>query len=186
MRPYIIKHDIEIPEGVVAMFDEKNRKIIVKGPKGELERTLDYPNIKVFVDEKNRKISILSYFPTRRDKSILNSWRKHIYNMIVGVTKGFKYKLRAVYVHFPFKVEIRGSELVVDNFLGEKKPRVLRIPDGVSVKVNGNEITVESIDIEKAGNVAGMIEQLTKVRRKDIRKFQDGIYIVEKPYYKYI
>jgi len=185
MRPHIISYEIKYPENVTIQFNDNLRKIVVEGPKGRLERTIDYPSINVKVDEYNKKIIIYALFPTRRDKSRINTWKKHIYNMIRGVTEGFRYKLKAVYVHFPFKMTIKGRTFIIDNFLGEKSPRTLEIPEGVDVKINGEEIIVESIDIERAGNVAGMLEQLTRVHRKDIRKFQDGLYIVEKPYYKY-
>src|SRR3989344_5372926 len=73
-----------------------------------------------------------------------------------------------------------GEELLIQNFLGEKKPRKAKLANNVSVKIQGDIITVESADIEKAGMVAARIEQATTVRGKDRRIFQDGIYLFEK------
>lgn len=78
-------------------------------------------------------------------------------------------------------VSLNGNQFSVKNFLGEKVPRLLTIKEGVDVTVSDTEVTVESIDIEKAGQVAADIEQLTRVTNKDIRIFQDGLYITKKP-----
>jgi large subunit ribosomal protein L6 len=77
-------------------------------------------------------------------------------------------------------VSVSGDTFAIKNFLGEKVPRTLKIKEGVTVKVEGTDVTVESTDIEKAGQVAADIEQLTRITNRDIRIFQDGIYIVEK------
>jgi large subunit ribosomal protein L6 len=107
----------------------------------------------------------------------------HIKNMIKGLTKKFKYKLQISNVHFPMTVTLDKSknELVIKNFLGEKKERRIKIAKEVEVKVNKEEIEIESISIEKAGQCAANIEKGTKVRNKDRRIFQDGIFITEKP-----
>ena len=78
-------------------------------------------------------------------------------------------------------VSVSNNQFVVKNFLGEKSPRTMNIKDGdVEVKINGDIIEVSSCNKEKAGNVASDIELLTKKVGKDVRVFQDGIYIVEK------
>ena len=182
MRTFKLEETIDIPENV--QVDLLGNKLKVKGPKGELIRSFEYPNIKILIEDG--KIKLVCYFATRRDKRVFNTWVKHIKNMIKGVTEGFTFKLKAVYVHFPLKMKVQGNQFIVENFLGEKSPRVVELPDDVTVKVDGDYVIVESYDIEKAGNVAGILEQLTRVKGKDPRKFQDGIYIVEKPYYKYI
>ncbi len=181
MRPFKLEEEIEVPEDV--QVELKNNELIIKGPKGEIKRKFDYPSIKIITEDK--KIKLVTYFPTRRKKRVFNTWVSHIENMIKGVTEGFRYKLKAVYVHFPFKMKIQGNKFIIENFLGEKTSRVLHLPNDVKVKIEGEYVIVESHDIEKAGNVAGLLEQLTRIVGKDPRKFQDGLYIVEKPYTKY-
>jgi large subunit ribosomal protein L6 len=78
-------------------------------------------------------------------------------------------------------VSVAGVNFAVKNFLGEKVPRTCTLPQGVDVKVAGQEITVTSVDLERAGQVAGMLELLTFKPNKDQRTFQDGIYITVKP-----
>ena len=77
-------------------------------------------------------------------------------------------------------VSINNEELIVKNFLGEKAPRILKIKPGVTAKVEGSDIIIESTNKELAGQAAADIEQLTRITNKDRRIFQDGIYITEK------
>ena len=52
---------------------------------------------------------------------------------------------------------------------------------GANVQVSGQDITIESADLELAGTIASDIEGMTKKGTRDTRIFQDGIYIIEKP-----
>jgi len=91
--------------------------------------------------------------------------------------------LKIANVHFPMAVshDKAANELVVRNFLGEKKDRRIKLIQGVDVNVDGDSIELQGIDIEKTGQCAANIEKGTKVRNKDRRIFQDGIFIIEKP-----
>jgi large subunit ribosomal protein L6 len=100
--------------------------------------------------------------------------------MIKGATEGHVYKLKVCSGHFPMNVAVAGKDFVVKNFLGEKKPRQVAIKEGVDVKVEGEIVTVESCDKELAGQTAADIETLTRITNRDLRIFQDGIYITEK------
>jgi large subunit ribosomal protein L6 len=129
------------------------------------------------------KIMITSKKITKREKKILYSIKAHIKNAIEGLGAGFKYKLQAVSVHFPMTLEHdkTNNVILVKNFLGEKKPRSINIIPGVEVKLIKDVIELSSPDIEKAGQVAANIEKGTKIRLRDRRVFQDGIFITEKP-----
>ena len=113
---------------------------------------------------------------------------KLLNNIIKGLTEKFRYKLQAVSVHFPMNVSVdkEKNELVVKNFLGEKTDRRIKLVQGVDVKVDKDMIEIESVDIEKAGQCAANIEKGTKVKKKDRRIFQDGIFIIEKPTRKFL
>lgn len=104
--------------------------------------------------------------------------------MFKGVTVGYKYKLRAVYAHFPINTAIvnGGKGIDIRNFLGEKIVRHVDMYPGVEVKATGtkDEIMVFGNDIELVSCSAARIQQSTLVKNKDIRKFLDGMYVSEK------
>jgi len=104
----------------------------------------------------------------------------HISNMIVGVTKGYEYKMKVVYSHFPIQLKSASDELVINNFLGERKSRSAKVLDGAKIEIGKDEVMVKGIDKERVGQTMANIEQATRVRGFDIRVFQDGIYLVEK------
>lgn len=59
--------------------------------------------------------------------------------MIKGVRYGYRYKLKAVYAHFPINMTFEGDkEVAVRNFLGEKVVRNIKMLDGVTV-INSEE-----------------------------------------------
>ena len=66
------------------------------------------------------------------------------------------------------------------NFLGEKSPRTLTLKKNVSIKIEGDLIAIESPNKELAGQMASDIELLTAKANRDLRVFQDGIYMIEK------
>ena len=104
----------------------------------------------------------------------------HIRNMIKGVTKGFTYKLKIVYAHFPISVKVEGDKILIENFLGERAPRVAKIVGNTKVIVKKDDVILQGINIEEVGQTAANIEQATKIKNKDPRKFLDGIYVYEK------
>ena len=168
--------EVEIPEGVKA--EVKESVVIIEGPKGRLERRLYHP--KVAVEKVNNKIVVKCEFAKRNEKALVGTFAAHIRNMIKGVTEGFVYKMKIVYSHFPMKVSVKGNEIVIENFLGEKHPRKAKIFGDVKVNIKGDEVTIEGINREEVGQTAANIEFATRVKDRDIRVFQDGIYIVSK------
>ena len=99
--------------------------------------------------------------------------------------QGYKYKMRAVYAHFPINCAIsEGGTLVeVRNFLGEKYTRRVRMHDGVKCensKDQKDELVLTGNNIEAVSQSAALIQQSTTVKNKDIRKFLDGVYVSEK------
>ncbi|RLJ03396.1 MAG: 50S ribosomal protein L6 [Candidatus Aenigmatarchaeota archaeon] len=173
-----MERSVEIPEGVNVEVDGKRVK--VSGEKGELERNFNHPLIKV--EKKDSTVVFSSDVERKKVKALLGTYEAHLKNMIRGVTEGFEYKLKIVYVHFPMNVSVSGNEVVIRNYLGEKAPRKAKILDGVTVKVEGEDVIVSGIDKEKVGQTAANIENVAKPPTgKDRRKFIDGIFIVEKP-----
>lgn len=171
-----LKHEIEIPEGVEVKAE--NNVLIVKGPKGELTREFRSKFISVSASDK---IILLAKNATKREKTMINTFRAHIKNMLKGVVEPHKYELKICSGHFPMNVTLKDKELSIKNFLGEKVPRTTKIIEGVNVKLEGDIIYVEGIDIEKCGQCAANIEKATRITNRDRRIFQDGIWITSKP-----
>ena len=167
---------IEIPEGVSAELEGRTLKI--NGPEGENSRKFILG--KVELTKEGNSISVGSKKATKKEKKMMNTIAAHVKNMILGVQKKFEYELKAVFSHFPVTLEVKGHELIIKNFLGEKVPRKAKILRGVSVEVNGNTIKVMSTNRELAGQTAANFETATRIRARDKRVFQDGIFMTKK------
>ena len=135
---------------------------------------------KVTISLENNKIILYAQKATKREKTMVGSFRSHIRNMIQGVKEPYQYKLKICSGHFPMNVSVSGKEVVIKNFLGEAVPRKIKIMPGVEVKVNGEEILVSGSDVEATGQTAARIESACRITNRDRRIFQDGCYIVEK------
>ena len=101
-------------------------------------------------------------------------------NMFTGVTKGYTYKVKVVYAHFPITVKTKGKQVQVENFVGERSPRVSDIVGECRVTVEGDDVIVKGVSLEDVSQTAANIELATKIRRKDQRVFLDGLYIYHK------
>ena len=167
---------IEIPEGVEANID--GNQIIIKGTQGELIRKFVLGRLNLKKDKS--EIIIKCEKATKREKKTMNTIASHIKNMINGVQKEFEYQLKVCFNHFPMTIEIKNNEAIIKNFLGEKVPRKVKILDKTEVKIDKDVITVTSIDKELAGQTAANFEKATKIRMKDRRVFQDGIFLISK------
>ncbi len=172
----LINIKIDVPESVNVRYE--NGILEVSGPKGKIFR--EFKDDKVRMDIENRTISIRCDLPKRKDAALAGTWEAHVKNMIKGVTEGFTYKLKIVYAHFPMKVSVKGKEILIENFMGEKSPRKAYIKGDVKVEVKGDTVTVTGINIEDVGQTAANIERATRIKDYDPRVFQDGIYIVSK------
>lgn len=173
-----INEIVEIPQGIVANVN--NGIVEMKGNGKEIKKVLPQ-NPKVKMELKEGKIIFTAKNATKRELKLTNSLIAHVKNMIDGINEDFLYKLEICNVHFPVTVRVDGNELRIKNFLGEKIERVAKIIDNVKVSVKGTSIEVSSPDIEAAGQTAARMELATKIRNRDRRVFQDGIFIIEKP-----
>ena len=172
-----IKEKIEIPNGVEITTEEKT--VHVKGEKGSLSRMLSHPRVNITAKNNIVEISCMDS-PKRKEKALIGTFKAHINNMIKGVTEGFEYKMKTVFAHFPIKTSVEGDVFIIQNFLGERSPRKAIILEGVTVEAKGENVTVSGIDKEKVGQTTANIERATKVKKRDIRVFQDGVYIISK------
>ena len=172
----MVEKRVSISEDVEVSFDES--VMAVKGPKGEIRKTMEYPG--VIIRKDGSEIVIEAENPKKRQWAIIGTYAAHTKNMIKGVSAGFEYKMKVIYSHFPMSVKVEQNTISVENYLGEKVPRKTKIVGGCEVKVTGTEVVITGNNIEEVGQTAANLEQQTKVKNKDPRVFQDGIYLIEK------
>jgi large subunit ribosomal protein L6 len=167
---------IEIPENTELILE--GNIIIIKGSQGETRRKLDLKELEIHKEGNHLTLSCKK--ATKKEKKRINTGIAHIKNMIKGASKKFEYQMKICFSHFPITAEVKGNELIIKNFLGEKQNRKSKIPKGAEVKVDKEFIIIESISKEIAGQTAANIETATKIRNRDKRVFQDGIFIINK------
>jgi len=90
--------------------------------------------------------------------------------------------MKIVYAHFPMTVKATQSQnkVIIENFLGERYPRTAKIIGHSQVEIQGDEVIITGINKEEVGQTMANIEQATKIKGRDPRVFQDGIYLVAK------
>lgn len=183
----LIQREIKlaIPEGV-KVTECKARKITVVGPRGTLKRDFHHvPKLDLVLSEDGSEIIATMWLASNKRSSSLRTTISHISNCFDGVTKGFRYKMRAVYAHFPVNIAIedKGTRVEIRNFLGEKRTRVCQMLEGVKAYRDESVkdcIVMEGNDIDNVSQSAALIHMSCLVKNKDIRKFLDGIYVSEK------
>jgi len=169
----------------------KARKVTVKGAKGEVTKDFGHVACEMKLLHKNAKgekgtfLRIRMWNGSYKRSCGINTIASLIKNMMTGVTYGFQYKMRLVYAHFPINVVVTGpgDGVEIRNFLGEKIVRKVKAYPGVKLylsKTTKDEIIIEGNDVEMVSLTAARIQQSTTVKKKDIRKFLDGIYVSEK------
>ncbi|KAI9097760.1 hypothetical protein K1719_023669 [Acacia pycnantha] len=186
MKTILSSETMDIPEGV--SIKVKAKIIEVEGPRGKLVRDFKHLNLDfqlITGEDGQKKLKVDAWFGSRKTSASIRTALSHVENLITGVTKGYRYKMRFVYAHFPINASITNSSKSIEirNFLGEKKVRKVEMLDGVSIirseKVK-DELVLDGNDIELVSRSAALINQKCHVKNKDIRKFLDGIYVSEK------
>lgn len=171
----VLREEIPIPEGITVTIDGG---ITIKGSKGELSRKFNYSGISIKQEDNNVVLEV--NFPKKKDKAMLGTIRSHITNMMTGLTDGFTYNMKIVYAHFPMTVKASGDKVTIENFLGERYPRTAKIVGSAKVQIKGDEVVVTGVNKEDVGQTMANLEQATKIKGRDPRVFQDGIYLVSR------
>jgi large subunit ribosomal protein L6 len=167
---------VEVPDGVEVQVE--GRVVTVKGEKGTLTR--DFSKAPVTIELDGKTVRVRANWPRKREAALVGTVSSHIQNMIVGVTKGFTYKLKIVFSHFPISVKVKEKTVLIENFTGERSPRKARIMGDVRVSAKGDDVIVQGINLEDVSQTAANIQNATKVKKKDPRVFLDGIYVYER------
>lgn len=180
VRQLLATRNVEIPEDVKLVLE--GRKVTVTGKRGTLSR--DFAHITLDMRRVNKKtLRVDLWFGNRKQLACVRTVCSLIENLITGVTVGFRYKMRFVYAHFPINVTYENGAVEIRNFLGEKRVRKVVLSEGVSYFRSNDikdQIELFGNDLTKVSQDAANITQACLVKRKDIRKFLDGIYVSEK------
>ncbi|MHA1144706.1 MAG: 50S ribosomal protein L6 [Candidatus Helarchaeota archaeon] len=178
-RPEMIQEEIPIPEKITVALDGKI--ISIEGSSGKIVK--DFSHAKnVDMEVKDDKIILITYYPKKKDVALIGTLKSLIKNTFLGLLEGpYIVKLKIVYSHFPINVSVKGPEILIENFLGERAPRrVVNKYKDVAVRVEKDDVIVKGVDKERVGQVAADIRRATKIKNKDPRTFQDGIYPYQK------
>ncbi len=144
------KKTIDLPKGVTVTVDGND--ITVKGPKGELKRTI-VPVVDVVVEESQITISLKDSNPNH-----FNLWgltRALIANMITGVSDGFEKTLE--YSGVGYKAAPKGDGLELN--LGFSHPISIPGRPGITFKLEKGSIQIMGPDKETVGHVAAEIRK---------------------------
>ena len=185
MRQINAIKSIDVPKDVTVTI--KNRKVTVKGPRGVLSRDLSHLRVDLRTEKKGDAscVKVELWFGNRLALATMRTVLTHVENMIVGVTKGYLFKMKYVYAHFPINLVVSKDNKVVEvkNYLGEKMERTVTLLGDTTAKLSKDidgtkdEITIQGSSLDAVSQSCANIQQIAKVKDKDIRKFLDGVYV---------
>ena len=146
------KNPVSLPDKVSVSLDGLTGK--VKGPKGELQRTLPDG---VSVSQENNTIVVAPTSDKRISRERHGLCRTLVANMVEGVSNGYSKSLEIVGVGS--RAQVKGKTLVVS--AGFSHPVEMEAPDGITFKVENNtKVTVSGIDKELVGNEAAKVRAI--------------------------
>ena len=146
------KRPVAVPNGVTVKIEGST--IRVKGPKGELERTL-HPEMALAME--NNEITVGRPSEETRHKALHGLTRTLVANMVEGVTKGFQKNLEIVGVGYKAETRPYGLQLA----LGFSHPVEYRAPKGIKLTApQPTAVVIEGADKEIVGQVAAELRSL--------------------------
>ena len=179
-----------IPDDVTVRI--KSRVIVVKGPRGEITKDISHMPLDINIVDSTKfpgkkEVSIARWFVNYKGRALVKTAGGVFKNMFLGVTRGFRYKMRCVNAHFPIKTFIADDKKSVEfkNFLGGAQAKTVILKPGVTMfmgKKLKDELVVEGVDVDYVSQSCALINQCVNVGDKDVRKFLDGIYVSEKTF----
>ena len=147
------KKEIEIPEGI--KVTESGGAVSVAGSKGTISKTFR-DDITITVTDKT--ISLSTKRNDKFSKSLWGTYASHIKNMLSGVVTPYQKKL--ILEGVGFKSEVKGKE--IHFALGFSHPVVVKIPEGINVTADKNNITISGPDKELVGSFTAGLRALKK------------------------
>ena len=168
--------EVIIPEGVKVTLNKHMLSFV--GPLGKTFKS--FRSIPVNINIAENKVVLNSIGSRKRDYAILHTARSIIRNICEGLVEGYTIKMKIVYAHFPITLKVEGKKILIENFQGERAPRVTKIVGNTKVIPKGEDVILTGEVWTDITQTAANIELKTKVKNKDHRVFLDGIYSFEK------
>ena len=166
---------ITIPEEHEATYEDG---VFTLSNGDTVEKHMQHALVDVEIDGKEVEFKTES---SKKDiQSIVHTYKSHVQNMIEGLQDQHVYQMKGVYAHFPMTIKKESNQIVIENFMGERHPRTIDIMDGVTVEVDGDDLTLKGADKDAVSQTAARIEQICHKGKRDPRTFQDGVYITNK------
>jgi large subunit ribosomal protein L6 len=170
------QEEIIIPEGV--KVTQKKNMLEFVGPLGKTFKS--FRSIPVKIEIVEGKILLKAMGFRKRDYSILHTARSIIRNICEGLVTGYTIKMKVVFAHFPITVKVDGKKILVENFQGERAPRITKIVGNTKVIPKGEDVVLTGEVWTDITQTAANIELKTRVKNKDHRVFLDGVYVYDK------
>ncbi|QMU55325.1 MAG: 50S ribosomal protein L6 [Nitrosopumilus sp.] len=167
---------VDIPEGVTVTIAKHMLSFV--GPLGKTHKS--FRSIPVNITIAEGKVILKTIYTKKRDYAILHTARSIIRNICEGLIIGYTIKMKVVYAHFPITVKVDGKKILIENFQGERAPRITNIVGNTKVVPKGEDVILTGEVWTDITQTAANIELKTKVKNKDHRVFLDGIYAYEK------
>mmetsp|Transcript_18293 Transcript_18293/g.27409 ORF Transcript_18293/g.27409 Transcript_18293/m.27409 type:complete len:190 (-) Transcript_18293:73-642(-) len=185
VKTLLVAKELEIPPN----FDVKIHAGKVTVTLGEEKLVKCFKHAKMQISTDGKKIYLKKWMSNTKSAAVVRTIASHINNMFTGLKRGYQYKMRLVYNHFPIQASLEdgGTRVEIRNFVGQKMTKICKLPDKVTCRRSEDvkdELVFEGPDIQKVSQAAAQVHQLALVRNKDIRKFLDGIYVSEKGFVK--
>ena len=168
--------ELEIPLGVSVSL--KSHILNVEGPLGKTFK--NFKKIPVDIEVTDNKILLKAQGTRTKNYAIMNTAKSIIRNLCDGVIEGYTIKMKIVFSHFPINIKVEGKQVLINNFQGERAPRITRIWGNTKVIPKGDDIIITGHVLTDVTQTAAEIENKSKVKNKDHRVFLDGIYKFEK------
>jgi large subunit ribosomal protein L9e len=174
--------ELKVPADVKVAV--QSRHVTVTGPRGTLKRDFRHAQLDLHVKEVDgaQTVVVELWYGASKKQASTRTILSHISNMVTGTRLGFQYKMRCVYAHFPVNtnIEDKGTRVEIRNFLGERRVRDIKMMEGVTIRKDPDvkdQILLEGNNIDNVSRSCALVRQSCMVRKKDIRKFLDGIYV---------
>ena len=167
---------VVIPQGIGVEIED--RSLVVQGALGTAQK--DLAKVPVDFEIVGDELAYVVSLKGKRGYALSNTIRSLIDNLFTGVTKGYTYRMKVYYAHFPFTVEVSGHTVMINNFAGERAPRKAKIVGEVRVEADGDEVIIAGTSKPDVSQTAANIRQACHIRGKDPRVFLDGIYVYSK------